>query len=59
MEAADSVHVCGADKLNDNWNVYKKDSTRPKLTLYLTNVENVVAYIFWWLAKRSRRKTFA
>ena len=38
------------DKLTDNWNLYMKDSTRAELTLYLPSVENMVAYILWWLA---------
>ena len=42
--------VYGVDKLTDNWNSSKKESTRPKLTLYLQSVENMVTYIFWWLA---------
>ena len=41
--------VCGVEKLTDNWNLYKKESTCPKLDLYLRNVDNMVAYILWWL----------
>ena len=35
----------GVNKLTDNWNLLKKESTRPKLTLYLPSVENMVAYM--------------
>ena len=42
--------VYWVDKLTDNWNLYKKESTRPELTLYLPSAENMVAYILWWLA---------
>ena len=38
------------DKLSDNWNLYEKESTRSKLTLYIPSVENMVAYILWWVA---------
>ena len=51
METPDRVHVTnsGEDKLDNNWNWYKKTSTCPKLTLYLA--ENMVAHILWWLAR--------
>ena len=42
--------VYGVDKLGNNSNLYMKKSTRPKLTLYLPRVENVVAQVLWWLA---------
>ena len=42
--------VYGVDKLSNNSNLYKKKSTRPKLTLYLLTVENMVAQVSWWLA---------
>ena len=41
--------VCGVDKLINNWSLYK-ESTRPKLTLYLQRVANMVAYILRWQA---------
>ena len=41
--------VYGVDKLTDNWNLYMKESTRSKSTLYLPSVENMIAYILWWL----------
>ena len=52
METPNRVHVTvyGVDKLSNNSNVYKKKSTRPKLTLYLPTVENIVAKVLWWLA---------
>ena len=34
--------VYGVDKLSNNSNLFKKISTRPKLTLYLPTVENMV-----------------
>ena len=37
--------VYGVDKLSSNKNVHKKKSTRPKSTLYLARVENVIAHI--------------
>ena len=40
----------GVDKLTDIWNLYKEESARPKFTLYLRSVENIVVYILWWLA---------
>ena len=43
--------VCGVDKLTDNWNLYRKEFTHPKLTLYVPRVENMVSYMSWWLAK--------
>ena len=48
----------GVEKLPDNWNVYKKDSSRPKLTICLPRVENMVAYILWWLAIIFMSKVF-
>ena len=37
--------VYGVDRLSDNWNLYKAESTHPKSTLYLASVENMVALI--------------
>ena len=37
--------VYGVDKLTVNWNLYKKELTRPKSTLYLPSVENMVSYV--------------
>ena len=48
----------GVDKLNDNWNSYEKESTRPKSTRYLPSVENMVAYILTWLAIIFMSKVF-
>ena len=49
METAGRVQITnsfyGVNKLTDNWNLFKKESTRPKLTLYLPSVENMVAYM--------------
>ena len=42
--------VYDVDTLTDNWNIYK-EPIRPKLTPYLPSVEDMVACIFWWLAK--------
>ena len=42
--------VYGIDKLSNNSNLYKKKPTRPKLTLYLPTVKNMVAQVLWWLA---------
>ena len=38
--------VYSVDNLTENINLWKKESTRPKLTLYLPSVENMVACIF-------------
>ena len=35
---------------SNNSNLYKKKSTRSKLTLYPPIVENMMAHILWWLA---------
>ena len=45
-------------KLPDNWNSYKKESTRPKLTLYLPSVENMVAYIFMMTGNNIHGESF-
>ena len=45
-------------KLTDNWNSYKKESTRPKLTLYLPSVENMVAYIFMMTGNNIHGESF-
>ena len=50
METANRVQICVVEKLTDNSNLYQKESTCPKLTLYLPGIENMVAYILWWLA---------
>ena len=42
--------VYGVDNFSNNSNSYNKESTCPKLTLYLPTVENMVAHILWWLA---------
>ena len=41
--------VYGVDKLTNNWNLYKKESTHPKSTLYVPRFKNMVAQILWWL----------
>ena len=54
IETPDRVRVTnkvyGVDNWSNNSNLYKKKSTRPKLTRYLPTVENMVAHILWWLA---------
>ena len=51
-------NVYGVDNFSNNFNSYKKDSTCPKLTLYLPTVENMVEHILWWLAKIFMSKIF-
>ena len=53
-----SYKVYGVDKLTNNSNLYKKKSSRPKLTLYLPTVENMVAQVLWWLVMIFMSKIF-
>ena len=43
---------------NNNWNLFKNESTRSKLTLYLPTVENMVEHNLWWLALIFMSKNF-
>ena len=50
--------VYGVDKLSNNWDLYKAESTHPESTLCLLSVENMVAFILWWLAITFKWKVF-
>ena len=50
--------VYGVGNFSNNSNSYDKESTCPKLTLYLPPVQNMVAHILCWLAIIFMSKVF-